>query len=154
MGIEQVKKKYFAYEQGTNSRLDEIHASVLNYKLKYLKKKISKRINNANKYRKFLKNTNLILPKVEKDKQDVYYEFVVRSKKRNKILNELKKKKINLKITYEYPVYKMKPYRKFYNKNLINTEMYSREIFSLPIYDGIKDKDITIICKNLIDLVK
>ena len=154
MGIEQNKKKYFAYEQGTNSRLDEIHASVLNFKLKYLKNQISKRIKNANKYRKLLKKTNLILPKIEKDKQDVYYEFVVRSKKRNKILNELKKKEINLKITYEYPIYKMKPYSEFYNKNLINTEKYSKEIFSLPIYNGIKDKDIEIVCKNLINLVK
>ena len=84
----------------------------------------------------------------------MYYEFVVRSKKRNKILNELKKKEINLKITYEYPIYKMKPYSEFYNKNLINTEKYSKEIFSLPIYNGIKDKDIEIICKNLINLVK
>lgn len=155
MGIEQRKKtKYFAYEHGTNSRLDEIQASILNFKLNKVNKYISDRNDNANKYYNILKKTKLILPKKEKNKKDVYYEFVVRSKQRAKILSKLKKNKINLKITYQYPIYKMKPYKKFLIKELINTEKYSKEIFSLPVYPGIKDSEIKKICKNLIDAIK
>ena len=155
MGIEQKEKaKYFASEHGTNSRLDEIQASILNFKLKKINQYISDRIKNANKYYNILKGAKLILPNKEKNKKDVYYEFVVRVKKRSKVLNNLKKKKIDLKITYQYPIYKMKPYKKFLTKKLINTEIYSKEIFSLPVYPGIKNSEIKKICKNLIETIK
>ena len=151
MGIELKKKtKYFAIEHGTNSRLDEIQASILNFKLKKINKYISLRQKNAKKYYENLHKMNIILPSNEINKNDVYYEFVVRSKKRDKLLKKLKKNKINLKITYPYPIYKMKPYKKFYKKNLVKTEKFSKEIFSLPVYPGIKEREIKIICNNII----
>ena len=42
--------KYYAIEQGTNSRLDEVHAAILSIKLKYLNKWISIRRKIAEKY--------------------------------------------------------------------------------------------------------
>tara|TARA_B100000795_G_C22646456_1_gene378542 strand:- start:410 stop:661 length:252 start_codon:yes stop_codon:yes gene_type:complete len=63
------------------------------------------------------------------NKDDVYYEFVVRSKKRDKLLKQLKRNKINLKITYPYPIYKMKPYKKFYDKKLEKTENFLKKYF-------------------------
>ena len=51
--------------------------------------------------------------------------------KRDKIMKILKSKKINLKITYPYPIYKMEPYKNYGNKKeLQNTEKFSKEIFS------------------------
>ena len=48
----------------------------------------------------------------------------------------------------------MKPYKKFLTKKLINTEIFSKEIFSLPVYPGIKNSEIKKICKNLIETIK
>jgi dTDP-4-amino-4,6-dideoxygalactose transaminase len=140
-----------AVENGTNSRLDEIQASILNFKLKKLNNNISLRKKNAKEYYKNLKNYNLVLPQDEINKNDVYYEFVIRCKKRSNLLKKLKKNNINLKITYPYPIHTMKPYKKFYEENLINTEKFSKEIFSLPVYPGIKKNEIKFICKNIIN---
>ena len=145
MGIEtnkdsnhKYKNKYYAYYQGTNSRLDEIQAAILSIKLKKIKTLISSRQNSAKIYLKNLYQTDLILPKKDYKRFDVFYEFVVRHKKRDKIMKILKSKKINLKITYPYPIYKMEPYKNYGNKKeLQNTEKFSKEIFSLPVYPGI-----------------
>lgn len=65
MGIQVQAKKnlYAATEQGTNSRLDELQAGLLNVKLKKIKKYIRIRQSNAKKYYNFLKDTDLVLPK-------------------------------------------------------------------------------------------
>jgi len=157
MGIELKKKnyQYYAHEQGTNSRLDELQESVLNIKLNKIKKYIKERQANAEKYYKLLKNSSLILPLFDKKNSSVFYEYVVRHKKRNHILTKLKKKKIFLKVTYPYPIYKMTPYKKFHKiKKLENTEKYSKEIFSLPVYPGIRPYEIKKICKNIMSCVK
>ena len=157
MGVDLKKKnyRYYAHEQGTNSRLDELQASILNIKLSKIKKYIKERQENAKKYYKFLKNSSLILPSYNKKNPSVFYEYVVRHKERNKILTQLKKKKIFLKITYPYPIHKMTPYKKYQKiKILENTEKYSEEIFSLPVYPGIRPYEIKKICKNIINYLK
>ena len=66
MGIEtnkdsnhKYKNKYYAYYQGTNSRLDEIQAAILSIKLKKIKTLISSRQNSAKIYLKNLYQTDL-----------------------------------------------------------------------------------------------
>jgi len=157
MGIELRKKnyQYYAHEQGTNSRLDELQASVLNIKLSKIRGYIKARQTNAKKYYKLLKNSSLILPSLNEKSSSVFYEYVVRHKDRNKILAKLKKKKIFLKITYPHPIHKMTPYKKYHKiKKLENTEKYSKEIFSLPVYPGIKPFEIKKICKSITSYLK
>ena len=157
MGIESKNrtKEYYATIHGTNSRLDEIQASILNMKLKSLNKNIKRRRQIANLYNKILKNTSLILPNVSNNNFHVYYQYVVRHKSRKKILSLLKKIKINLNITYPYPIHKMIAYRNLskHQSQLKNTEKFSKEIFSLPIYAELKNSEIiqlsNIIKKNL-----
>lgn len=144
---------YNASIHGTNSRLDEIHASLLSVKLKKLSLYIKTRQKNAKLYDYYLKGLDLILP--EKNSNTVLYEYVVRHKKRNLILDYLKNQNIFLKITYPIPIHKMKPYKKYLHKNLDlrNTEKFAKEIFSLPVYPGIKLIEIKKICKNLRDVL-
>ncbi len=161
MGIETNKKNgkkyselYYAYEQGTNSRLDEIQAAMLSIKLSKIKQSIKTRQNNAKIYFQNLNDSNLILPNLKKDKFDVFYELVARHKKRDKILYHLKKNGIKLKITYPYPIYKMKPYKKYGSKKILkNTEKFSKEIFSLPVYPGITKQEILKICNKIKNII-
>lgn len=132
-----IEKDYLSIEHGYNSRLDELHAEILNTKLKHIDEYINKRIAIANYYFKLLANTSLILPTVLKNRKHVFNLFVVRHKNRDKILKELSEQDIFLDIDYPYPIHTMKPYKYTnYTQNLYleNTEKITKEIFSLPIY--------------------
>jgi aminotransferase EvaB len=161
-GIETSNKKniyynkYYANENGLNSRLDEIQSSILNLKMKYVNNYISQRKKLANLYLKYLDDTSLKLPKPNKTNQHVYHLFTVRHSKRNFIIKMLNKKKIGTRIIYPFPINNMNGYKKFKfnNKELKNTIKYSKEIFSLPLHPEIKFSEVKKICGNLKDILK
>ena len=156
-GIETVdnknkfKNKYYANENGINSRLDEIQASILNFKLKKVDNFITRRRNIAKIYFKELKNTNLKMPLESDHLTHVYHLFTVYHLKSVKIINELKKYGIKTRVIYPYPIHKMKAYSQFsYNeKKLKNSEIMSKGIFCLPLYPELKNKEVKKICKKL-----
>ena len=96
-GIETTDKKnkffnkYYANENGFNSRIDEIQCSILNIKLKYLESFIKRRIKLANLYTYNLRNTKLKLPIVNNNSKHVYHLFTVSHPNKDKIKNYLKK---------------------------------------------------------------
>ena len=153
MGIDR-KSNYFATINGVNSRLDEVHASILNLKLKKINKEIKTRNKISKIYFKGFQNTDLILPKINKNNKHVFYEYVVRSNKRSEIIKKLKKNKIFLKITYPHPIHKMPPYRVYSRESsLANTTKYSKLIFSLPIYPELTKTDQKKIIINIKEIL-
>ena len=161
-GIETIDKKnlfynkYYANENGLNSRLDEIQSSILNIKLRYVDKFINKRIKLKNLYFKYLKNTNIKLPKVSKFKKHVFHLFTVSHPKKKKIVKMLEKKKIGTRVIYPYPINVMKGYKKykFNNRNLGYSKKLSKEIFSLPLYPELKNNEVKKICISLIKILE
>ena len=144
--------KYYAVEHGTNSRLDEVQASILNVKIGFIKYYIDRRRKIAKIYNDNLKQTGLILPKEMNDNFHVYYQYVVAHDKRNNIINKLLKKNIYLNITYPYPIHIMNPYKRFFKKKyekLSKTESFANQIFSLPTYPSIKDNNVEKIIKEI-----
>ena len=157
-GIEQIdstkwwNNKYFAVENGTNSRLGEIQAGILNIKHKYLNKWIKRRREIAQLYNNNIKNINLKLPQENLKNFHVYHLYVVAHKKRDLILKKMKKNNIFLGIQYPYPIHKMLAYKKLTKINsnhLKKTEIFSKQIFSLPIYPTIENSKIKKIIKIL-----
>ena len=153
-GIETNNKKkkyfneYYSYENGLNSRLDEIQSSILNIKLKQVGSFLTKRRKLASLYLKELKNSGLKVPKENKNCQHVYNTFTVYHKKRSFIINYLKRNKIQTRIIYPYPIHKMKGYKKINRlKDLSNTENFSKGIFCLPLYPELKFNEVLKICK-------
>ena len=65
-------------------------------------------------------------------------------KKAKKIINELKKNKVQTKIIYPYPIHKMKAYShlKFNKKNLNNSFEKSKGIFSLPLNPNLSESEV------------
>lgn len=161
-GIETVdnknkfKDKYYSNENGMNSRLDEIQASILNYKLRMVDSFIKKRKNIAKIYLKELRTIGLKLPDENLNSFHVYHLFTVYHPKRNSIINKLNKIKIETRVIYPYPIHKMKAYNKIiYNqKNLKNSEIKSKGIFCLPLYPELKNQDVKSICKNLKKIIE
>ena len=61
----------------------------------------------------------------------------------------MKKNNINLGIQYPYPIHKMKAYKNSSFKNLDNTEILTKKIFSLPTYPSIEKYKVKKIIKIL-----
>jgi len=148
-GIETVDKKdklynkYYANIHGLNSRLDEINAKILDIKLKKINNFISRRREIAKIYSDNLKDTSLTLPKNISKSNHVYHLYTVSHKDRDIIMGKLNKKKIGIKIIYPYPIHKMAAYKGMFNsKKFINSEIFSKKIFCLPIYPELTNKQI------------
>ena len=160
-GIDTVDKKnkffnkYYSNISGVNSRLDELNAKILDFKLKKIDTFIKKRRNIAKIYHKELKNSTLTLPQSSKSTFDVYHLYNVFHKKRDLIIKRLFKEGVQTRIIYPYPIHKMKGYKKFFKKKSFPiSEVRSKGIFSLPIYPNLKIKDVRIICKKLNNILK
>ena len=153
-GIETNNKKkkyfneYYSYENGLNSRLDEMQSSILNIKLKQINNFLTKRRKLASLYLKELKNLGLKMPIENDNCFHVYNTFTIYHKKRNLIINCLKKNNIGTRIIYPYPIHKMKGYEKIDRvRDLSNTEKFSKGIFCLPLYPELKFNEAMKICK-------
>lgn len=137
---------------GYVSRMDNIQAAILIWKLKQLKEIIKIRRNNAKLYFKHLKSNKVLLP-MEKDYEfNTYHLFIIICEQRNDLKKYLKKKGIETSIHYPLPIHLQKccKYLKLKKGSLINTEILSKKILSLPINQTLKKKDIILI-SNLIN---
>ena len=126
-------EKYINIYQGTNSRLDEIQAAILNIKLKYLDNEITRRRKIANYYLTNIKNKNLILPYVINEDSHVWHLFVIRCRNRDNLQKYLLKKGIQSLIHYPIPPHKQKAYPELNSLELPITEEIHETCLSLPI---------------------
>lgn len=140
-GAEQT---YYALEHGYNSRLDEVQAAILRTKLNRLEQYIARRREIAQMYNELLANTSLVLPKEASWGRHVYYLYVVRHPERDRIISQLRQEGIYLNISYPTPIHLMDAYRHFANGEgaLPNTELASREIFSLPMFPTLTNEEV------------
>lgn len=159
-GIEMENKsnkffnKYYANENGVNSRMDEIQSGILNFKLKKINEYINLRRKKARLYLKLLNKTELILPKENNDNFHVYHLFTVFHEKRDAIIKKLNNSRIYTRVIYPYPIKNMKPYQSLKSKKLINTNKISKGIFSLPLYPELPDKYIVKVSNILKEILK
>jgi len=161
-GIETVDKnnkfinKYYSNENGFNSRLDEIQASILNFKLNKTNYFINKRRRLVNSYLNQLKLTGLILPKENLYNKHVYHLFTVYHAKGKKIMKELLRSGIETRSIYPFPIHTMKAYSKIIkNKDrLKNSEIKAKGLFCLPLYPELKESEVKSICENLKKILK
>ena len=149
-----MKDLYFSeIENGVNSRLDEVQAAILNYKLNTLNADIKKRRKIASLYKHELTNTGLILPEEKSGYYHSYYLYVVRHKNRNNIIKKLKENDIYCNISYPYPIHTMPPFKKYKKSNMKNTNKISKEIFSLPMFPALSEKNQYKVIKQIKKLI-
>jgi dTDP-4-amino-4,6-dideoxygalactose transaminase len=153
--------KYSHDIEGYNFRLNEVQAGILNVKLKYLKEWTKKRIENGNYYKKNLNDIDVITFSKDFDyKNPVYHLFVCMIKdkkiKRDDVVLKLKEKGIEVGVHYPIPLHLQKAYKYLnYKKgSLKNTEYFSENCFSLPIYPELTKQEIEYICENLKKVLK
>jgi dTDP-4-amino-4,6-dideoxygalactose transaminase len=143
------ERRYYNPIKGFNSRLDEIQASILRVKLKYLDEWNEKRREIAQLYNTFLKT--VIKPKEMDYAKHVYHLYVIRSPKREQLQMYLREKGIGTLIHYPIPIHLQGAYRELGLKDgsLPITEKYASEILSLPIFPELTNEEIEYISTSV-----
>jgi dTDP-4-amino-4,6-dideoxygalactose transaminase len=136
--------KYYNEVQGFNSRLDSMQAAVLRVKLRKLDEWNARRASVAATYLDALKETNLILPSVPAWADPVFHLFVVRTKKRDEMMDFLKTRGIATLIHYPVPPHLQDAYRELGWKagSFPLTEEIHREVLSLPMGPHLKPHEV------------
>jgi len=141
---------------GYVSRMDNLQAAFLNYKLKNLNKIIKLRRKNAKIYHKNLDKKFIKLPVENKNEFNTYHTFVIQVSKRDRLKNYLLKKGIQTAIHYPVPIHLQPAAKKFgYKKgDFKNTELQSKKILTLPVNENLNKNHIMNICKKINDFYK
>lgn len=130
------KERYVSHLAGRNSRLDELQAAILRVKLRYLDKDNSRRQQLAAHYAACLPGHSLHLPSVRENAEHVFHLYVVRTDKRQKLMNHLKAHDVQAGIHYPVPVHLQPAYKGRIRtaRSMDVTERLSKEVLSLPMY--------------------
>lgn len=130
-------RKYFHDLEGYNGRLDALQAGILHIKLGHLKSWNDLRRAKANEYNRLLSDcTAISVPREPSWSRGVYHLYVIRTRDRDDMINQLKVKGIGSAIHYPIPLHLQKAYISL-NYNLGDfpvTEGVSSEILSLPMF--------------------
>ena len=127
------QKKYVFKYKGKNSRLDEIHAAVLDVKLRHLDEDNKHRQEIANYYYSNIKNPLIKLPVRLDDENNVYHIFPVLCERRDELQQYLKDNGVQTLIHYPIPPHKQECYKEWNNKSYPITEQIHQQELSLPI---------------------
>lgn len=117
------------------SRLDEIHAAVLEVKLKYLAAWNARRKKIAEQYMRALEGTGDIRF-IQSNYQSTHHLFVIRTKQRDDLQTHLAKHGIQTAIHYPTPIHLTKSFKYLgYKKgDFPVSEALSDEVLSLPLF--------------------
>lgn len=140
------KSKYEHDRLGFTMRLNTVSAALGRVQLSHLDEWNDRRREIVNMYKKQLKE-NCLLAENPRGKS-VYHQIVIRHKKRDKIMAHLSENKIGTMIHYPIPIHKQPIYTK-YGLNLPESELFAKEILSLPSHPLLKDNEIKIICEKV-----
>ena len=134
--------KYHHIYKGTNSRLDEIQAAVLDVKLAHLDNDNQRRREIAKYYRENITNPKLTLPKAHNELSHVWHVFVVRSNERDSLQKHLESNGIQTNIHYQTAPHKQLCYCELSELSLPITEKIHNEVISLPISPVMTDEEV------------
>lgn len=140
---------------GWCSRLDNLHAALLNMKFKYFDKWVERRREIARLYDEGLSEIKEIIthPRSNDDYFDVYQNYVMRTKKRDELAQHLRKCGIEILISWPTPLHKQKALG-LSHFNLPMTEQISAEVISLPMYPELTDDEVQIVIDTVCDFFR
>jgi dTDP-4-amino-4,6-dideoxygalactose transaminase len=144
-------KKRLSQIPGRNSRLDEIQASILRVKLKYLDETNTKRVKIADLYKSRLNSLPLKLPKNNQNVSPVFHLFVVQTDQRDALIKFLSEREIFAGIHYPVPVHLQPAYvDRIKTLDMSVTENIANKIVSLPLYPELSEEKV----ETVIDCIK
>jgi dTDP-4-amino-4,6-dideoxygalactose transaminase len=133
-----------------NYQMSELSAGLGLAQLDQLDTFIKKRSLIAKKYRQSLQSIqieDLVLPTTSTDTEPIFYRYVIRHPRSEKLMKQLRRYGIEAK----RPVYKpLHHYLKLDSKDFPNTEIAHRNATSLPIYPSLTNRQLNYIIDKVI----
>lgn len=132
-------EKYIHKYQGVNSRLDELQATVLSVKLKYLDERNRKRRVISAYYNDFISNPAITLPYVGDMESHVFHLYVIRCKERNRLQHYLSENGIQTQIHYPLAIHRQGAYASMKDVFCPVALALQDEVLSIPLYPSLSD---------------
>lgn len=138
------KERYISLIPGGNSRLDELQAAILRYRLKKLDARNSLRRKIAQFYSESLVGFPIETPAVIPGTTHVMHQYIVASEQRKLLREHLSVCGVMAMLHYPQAVHQQPAYagRIRGEDSLPNTERFYRKLLSLPIYPQLKPEQI------------
>lgn len=145
------KPKYFHRFVGINSRLDELHAAILNVKLKYLDKWLEDRFQVACRYQKLFERYNLLdkikLPlndihSLKNHKEHTFHQYVIYVEDRDGLQKYLQEHGIGTNIYYPLCLHLQEcfAYLGYKKGDFKVAEEASRYVLAIPMYPELTEE--------------
>jgi dTDP-4-amino-4,6-dideoxygalactose transaminase len=163
------RPKYYNRLIGGNFRLDPIQAAVLRVKLKYLDCWTEMRQRNADTYRRLLREAGVALEEPPAGTmgdrkgyglpvdagygRHIYNQFVLRSSRRDALIEHLKSRKIGNEIYYPYPLHLQECFTYLNHRigDFPESEAACKETLAIPIYPELTEALIHSVVSALVD---
>lgn len=97
------EKRYYNKVVGANSRLDEIQAGLLRVRLSHMQELTEEKIAIADRYSRELHNSKIELPKVRDKATAIWHQYVIRTDRRDELIEYLNEREIGTIIHYPIP---------------------------------------------------
>lgn len=136
---------------GFNSRLDSLQAAFAEVKLKYIDTWNIRCRSIAKIYRKEL--SKYVEVPIDKEwEKAVYHNFVIRTDKRDELIEYLKGQGVDTRIHYPIPIHLQKAAHTLGYKDgdFPNTEKYAKTMVSLPIFPELSDEEIYRVVQSIV----
>lgn len=135
---------------GWCTRLDNLHAALLNMKFNYFDQWLKRRRAIAKMYDEGLSDIpEVIRPPISKsDYFDVYQNYVIRTDQRDKLIAHLQKSGVEVLVSWRVPMHKQKALDLDRFK-LPVTERISLEVISLPMYPELTDEEVEFVIEAI-----
>lgn len=141
-------EKYHWEIKGTNERMHNIQAAVLNVKLPFLSEWNDKRRRLANEYDLLLsKIPQITIPNKESLLVCNYHLYIILIDNREELMKYLEKNKIITAIHYPQTFYKSKAFEEKNKNNIFKADSIKYKILSLPMYPELEIEKVHTITK-------
>lgn len=146
------EERYISKIPGTNSRLDELQAAILNVKLPYFEEKVRQRQEIASIYEQRLSETSFVLPKRLAGVEHAMHLYVIQTDKRTDLQSYLSEHGVGTGVHYPLAVHQQPAYlgRLRGSSRLAVTDSLVPRILSLPMYPQLPLEDVERVCDLLV----
>lgn len=143
--------KHIHAMEGFNSRLDEIQAAILRYKLELLDYWNVRRRHFAWLYRRELHDLPITLPQEAPWAYHVYHLYVIRCTQRDELMRYLGECGITTLIHYPTPIHMQEAYRFLGYKagDFPKAEEDASQVLSLPMYPSLKEDEVLYVASSI-----
>ena len=134
--------KYEHDELGWGYRLDALQAAILGVKLRHLDDWNEARRAHAARYDELFADTEVIRPTVLDHVKHIYHCYVIRTSRRDELVEHLKAEGIGVVIHYPLPLHLQPAYKDLGHQlgDFPVSEACAKEIVSLPMYPELTDE--------------